>query len=190
MSIKESVSPSEDRDPIDLLADSFVARFRAGERPSIDEYALKYPDLAEEIRAILPALVELELNQSPGGTSTGTAQSPLGECAGAAFNLSIHDNDGAGDRLERFAILWSNDPSSTPFFQGENAWAVDLHLARPLKYELVAGPKGASLDPDTGVFTWNTPNEPQTAKATVRIRDAEKPDLNVLTNFTITTTAK
>ena len=67
---------SDDRDPIELLADSFIARFRSGERPSIEEYALKYPELAEEIRAILPALVELELNQSPGGTATGRARQP------------------------------------------------------------------------------------------------------------------
>ena len=38
MSAKNSAGPSEDRDPIDLLADSFVARFRSGERPSIDQW--------------------------------------------------------------------------------------------------------------------------------------------------------
>ena len=66
-----SASPSSsDRDPIERLADSFIARFRAGERPSIDEYALKYPDLAAEVRELLPALVELELNNSAGGSAT------------------------------------------------------------------------------------------------------------------------
>ena len=55
-------APSFDRDPIEQLADSFIARFRAGERPSIEEYAAKYPDLADDIRELLPALVELELN--------------------------------------------------------------------------------------------------------------------------------
>jgi serine/threonine protein kinase/predicted Zn-dependent protease len=83
MSAKGPAAPSEDRDPIELLADSFIARFRSGERPSIDEYALKYPELAEEIRAILPALVELELNQTPDGSVTGAMGSPLEECAGA-----------------------------------------------------------------------------------------------------------
>ena len=63
MADEASASPSSsDRDPIERLADSFIARFRAGERPSIEEYAIKYPELADEIRELLPALVELELN--------------------------------------------------------------------------------------------------------------------------------
>ena len=32
-----------DRDPIEVMAESFLERFRRGERPSIDEYAAKYP---------------------------------------------------------------------------------------------------------------------------------------------------
>jgi serine/threonine protein kinase len=61
----------DDRDPIDLMAESFLARFRRGERPSIDEYAAKYPDLADEIRELLPALVQLESDLSV-GSATGT----------------------------------------------------------------------------------------------------------------------
>ena len=63
---------SFDRDPIEQLADSFIARFRAGEHPSIEEYAAKYPDLADDIRELLPALVELELNHSPMGSVTAS----------------------------------------------------------------------------------------------------------------------
>ena len=85
MSGKETTLPSgEDRDPIELLADSFIARFRAGERPSIDDDARKHPEFAEEIRAILPALVELERNQSSGGAATGPVERPPAECSGAA----------------------------------------------------------------------------------------------------------
>ncbi len=44
MSAGASATPSsEDRDPIELLADSFIARFRSGERPSIDDYAAQVP---------------------------------------------------------------------------------------------------------------------------------------------------
>ena len=49
---------SADRDPLEKLAESFLARFRAGERPSIEEYAAKYPELADQIRELLPALVD------------------------------------------------------------------------------------------------------------------------------------
>ena len=48
------------RDQIDELAESFVARLRVGERPSVEEYASAYPELADELRAILPTLVLLE----------------------------------------------------------------------------------------------------------------------------------
>ncbi len=85
MADEASASPSSsDRDPIERLADSFIARFRAGERPSIEEYALKYPELAGEIRELLPALVELELNDSPGGTATGSRVGLPADAVGAA----------------------------------------------------------------------------------------------------------
>ncbi len=67
------------RDQIDELAESFVARFRAGERPSIEEYARKYPDLAEELRELLPALVMLEQHGSledAQGLGSASAQRP------------------------------------------------------------------------------------------------------------------
>jgi WD40 repeat protein len=60
-----------DRDPVEMLADSFLARFRRGERPSVEEYAAKYPELADRIRALLPALVMLEQEKSVAGSATG-----------------------------------------------------------------------------------------------------------------------
>jgi serine/threonine protein kinase/Tfp pilus assembly protein PilF len=54
------------------LAESFVARFRAGERPNIEEYASKYPHLADELRQLLPTLVMLEQQGSFDGDN-GTA---------------------------------------------------------------------------------------------------------------------
>ncbi len=42
------------------LADEFAARYRAGERPSLQEYIDRYPELAEDIRELLPAMVEIE----------------------------------------------------------------------------------------------------------------------------------
>jgi serine/threonine protein kinase len=62
------------RDPIEVMAESFLERFRRGERPSIDEYAAKYPELAHEIRDLLPALVQLERDLSVSGEATGSLQ--------------------------------------------------------------------------------------------------------------------
>jgi WD40 repeat protein/serine/threonine protein kinase/tetratricopeptide (TPR) repeat protein len=72
-----------DRDPIEVLADSFLARFRRGERPSVEDYAGKYPDLADEIRELLPALVLLEQGKSAAGEPTGSvgAASPIARAA-------------------------------------------------------------------------------------------------------------
>ena len=45
---------------IEEIVDSFSARLENGERPSIEEYKSKYPQLADRIEAVLPALVVLE----------------------------------------------------------------------------------------------------------------------------------
>ena len=54
--------PRDDADdnPIDLIAAEFVNRLREGEHPSVEEYAILYPDIAEDIRELLPAVVAME----------------------------------------------------------------------------------------------------------------------------------
>src|SRR5262245_32048773 len=42
------------------LADEFAARYRAGERPALQEYIDRYPVLADDIRELFPAMVEIE----------------------------------------------------------------------------------------------------------------------------------
>ena len=53
--------PNTERDPLEMLADEFMGRLRQGQRPSIEEYAAQYPQLAEEIRDLFPP------SQSPNG---------------------------------------------------------------------------------------------------------------------------
>ncbi|HMC64981.1 MAG TPA: WD40 repeat domain-containing serine/threonine protein kinase, partial [Gemmataceae bacterium] len=48
------------REPVEKLAEEFAARYRRGERPSLTEYTEKYPELADEIRELFPALVMME----------------------------------------------------------------------------------------------------------------------------------
>jgi serine/threonine protein kinase/WD40 repeat protein/Tfp pilus assembly protein PilF len=48
------------REPIEELAESFLARYRAGERPTLTEYTAGDPELADRIRELFPALVEME----------------------------------------------------------------------------------------------------------------------------------
>ncbi len=54
-----SDAPSE-FDPVEKLVDSFLDRYRRGERPSLSEYTRQHPELADQIRELFPALVVVE----------------------------------------------------------------------------------------------------------------------------------
>ena len=60
-----SISESGQYDLLDRLAEEFAGRFRRGERPALKEYTDRYPELAEEIRELFPAMVRVE--QAEGG---------------------------------------------------------------------------------------------------------------------------
>jgi hypothetical protein len=47
-------------DPLGEIANEFVEAFRQGQRPSVEEFARRHPDHADDIREMLPALVLLE----------------------------------------------------------------------------------------------------------------------------------
>src|SRR5262249_12064363 len=47
-------------DPFGQIADEFVEAFRQGKRPSVEEFARRYPAHADEIRDMLPALALME----------------------------------------------------------------------------------------------------------------------------------
>ena len=66
------------------IADEFVEAFRQGQRPSVEEFARRYPEHAEEIRDMLPALVLMEkakASEAPGGRrpARGPAALPLSQ---------------------------------------------------------------------------------------------------------------
>jgi serine/threonine protein kinase len=49
-----------DRDPLDVLAEDFVVRQRQGQSPSVDEYVVSHPELAEEITELFPTIAAME----------------------------------------------------------------------------------------------------------------------------------
>ena len=106
------------------------------------------------------------------------------------FNLAIIDNDQPVDGQQRYCVLWSEDRTKSPFDEGGRTWPVDLHLARPVKYELAAGPKGAAIDPETGVLTWNAPQSVGAENVTIRVRDKEHPEITSEASFIISMTAR
>ena len=54
------MTPLDDRDPIDVLAEEFADRLRRGEHPSVSDYAAANPDHAEQLRELLPAVAQME----------------------------------------------------------------------------------------------------------------------------------
>jgi WD40 repeat protein/serine/threonine protein kinase/tetratricopeptide (TPR) repeat protein len=54
------MSTPSSADPIGEIADQFVEAFRQGKHPSVEDYAARYPEHANELREILPALVLME----------------------------------------------------------------------------------------------------------------------------------
>lgn len=49
-----------DDDLFDSVAADYLARFRSGERPSVDDYASRYPEVADEIRELFPTMLAIE----------------------------------------------------------------------------------------------------------------------------------
>src|SRR5262249_20414129 len=85
---------SGERNPVELLAEDCLDRKRAAERPTLGEYLERSPELAEEIRALFPALLMMEdLGESSGG-STGSLAADDGLAVAARL-----------DRLGDYRIL-------------------------------------------------------------------------------------
>jgi WD40 repeat protein/tetratricopeptide (TPR) repeat protein len=62
---------SDDRNPVEMLAEEFLDRQRRGEKPTMREYCERNPDLADEIRLVFPALCMVEDLKPEAGQITG-----------------------------------------------------------------------------------------------------------------------
>ncbi len=72
-----NANPSTSKyDEFDRLAEEFVERCRRRERPGLQEYVDRCPAMAEEIRELFPALIEVEFAEQ--GIGTRSEASPLG----------------------------------------------------------------------------------------------------------------
>lgn len=54
------MSQQEDRATVETLAEEFRSRLKDGDNPSVADYARKYPELAEEIEEVFPAVEVME----------------------------------------------------------------------------------------------------------------------------------
>jgi hypothetical protein len=132
-------------DLFNRLADEFADRFRQGERPALSEYTERYPELANQIRELFPALMVIEQL----GTGGDGSAVPLGEQLHAATPLSTRLGDyrilreiarggmgvvyeAAQESLGRHVAIkvlprWMSDPHQLERFRREARAAAMLH---------------------------------------------------------------
>lgn len=68
---------TEDRNPVEMLADEFAARLRRGECPSVTEYSRRFPELADELEDLLPTVAAIEQLRASESVERQSAQSVL-----------------------------------------------------------------------------------------------------------------
>jgi serine/threonine protein kinase len=67
----------DDRHPLDVVAEEFARSCRAGEHPSVSDYAQRHPKLADELRDLLPSIAMMEkLKNSRRSQGSGVATAP------------------------------------------------------------------------------------------------------------------
>src|SRR5262249_60939893 len=92
---------SGERNPVELLAEDFLERKRRGERPTLQDYLERHPELADEIRDLFPALLMMEdLGVSSGGTTGSPAAdgAAVGTPPGRAGGVPVSPRGGTGGR--------------------------------------------------------------------------------------------
>ena len=88
---------SRDYGRFDELAEEFAERYRRGERPSLQEYVDRLPEMAEEIREMFPALVEVEQAE---GDARGDGVPPPSPVARHLGRVGRHDQQARWGRDE------------------------------------------------------------------------------------------
>src|SRR5262245_47174599 len=88
---------SSTTDPVGRLAESFVARYRRGERPALSEYTSRYPELADRIREVFPMMVLIE--------EAGSGGDACSEASGGAAAGSLGEAREGPDRIAGYRIL-------------------------------------------------------------------------------------
>src|SRR6516165_5431321 len=136
---------SDDRDPVERLAEEFVARHRRGERPLPVEYADRYPQWADRIHALFPALLLMDQHKpgvgdpSESSENTGAAVAPLKQLGdyriireigrGGMAIVYEAEQESLGRHVALKVLLRPSrlDPRQTARFQREARAAARLH---------------------------------------------------------------
>lgn len=74
------MNTTTERDPLDLVAEEFAERCRRGDTPSVTDFAAKYPDLADDLRELLPAVAQMEMLKRHRHSSTQPTTAHVSDC--------------------------------------------------------------------------------------------------------------
>src|SRR5207253_10863741 len=144
---QEEAGSSAEVHPVEALAAEYLRRHRQGEQPSMAEYLERYPELAEQIRAVFPALIAVEQLKPPStdpsaASSAAAALGPLGrlERIGAYRLLRVigrggmgvvyeaeHESLGRRVALKVLPVDAARDAKLLARFQRESRAAAQLH---------------------------------------------------------------
>ena len=99
------------RDPLDALAEEFAERCRRGEAPSVEEYAARHPELAEEIRRLLPTVAFLEAGRRK-AAGPGSGSGEIADAGGPAVRAARREPGRPRDRPRRDGGRLRGDPGA------------------------------------------------------------------------------
>jgi hypothetical protein len=133
-------------DPIDDLVETFLERYRRGERPHLAEYTEKYPELTERIRGLFPALLAIEELGAADGSEIARPEDqntaaamlpvmlgdyrvlrPVGSGGMGIVYEAIQESLGRYVALKPLASHQLNDPTRLERFRREARAAARLH---------------------------------------------------------------
>ena len=117
------------RNPVEILAEEFLERYRRGDRPTVTEYVDRHPALCGEIREVFPALLAIE------------EASPHAASLGAPRHTSSRADGFMPDRLGDFRIVGEIGRGG----MGVVYEAIQESLGRPVALKVL--PLGALADP-------------------------------------------
>ena len=105
------MAPESAEDAVGPVVESFLARFRRGERPALTELVARHPELAEQLRGLIPALVELEQLGGPTGSISATSVGRLRSATRGIRRAWATTGSSGGSAAAGWA--WSTRPSTS-----------------------------------------------------------------------------
>ena len=122
-----AVDPGDEaRDPLEELAADYAERLRRGERPSVADYQLRHPELAQAISEFFPTVAALEDLREPGVPETVGEYRLLRELGRGGMGAVFVAEQPSLQRRVAVKIMTGSDAAARARFQREARIAAGL----------------------------------------------------------------